>query len=117
MIYLASPYTHARVEVMQERYELALKATYWLATTQPEPVYSPIVHWHNVAAKFNLPRDAEWWKATNFSMIRRCQAVSVLCIQGVGDSKGCYGEVELAEYLMMPVNYVNVRGEEVACPW
>lgn len=117
MIYFATPYTHSSKEIMQSRYELALQATYWLATTQPEPVYSPIVHWHNVANTFDLPRDAEWWKSTNFAMVRRCQAMYVLVVNGTYESKGVREEVALAEYLMMPVSFVNIRGEQVDSPW
>ena len=117
MIYLASPYTHPRVSIMEERYKQAMRALFWLSTTQIEPVYSPIVHWHNVAAMYDLPRDAEWWKQTNFAMIRRCQSMMILCVNGTRDSKGCREEYELAQYLMMPVSFINIRGEEESCPW
>lgn len=117
MIYLATPYTHASAAVMQDRYELALQCTYWMTITQPEPVYSPIVHYHNIAVKHDLPRDAEWWKQTNLTHLRACRALAVLVCAGTKESKGCFEEYEFAQYLMMPVQFVNIRGEEVSCPW
>ena len=117
MIYLASPYTHANKAVMQQRYEQAQRCMFWMITTRPDPVYSPIVHFHDFTCKFDLPRDAGWWKATNFNMIRRCNSMAVLVVSGVTTSKGVQEEIELAQYLMMPVEYVNQSGLEVVSPW
>lgn len=117
MIYLATPYTHPSTGVMEERYEQAVKALYWMTVTQIEPVYSPIVHYHPLSIRFDMPRDAEFWKQTNFTHLRACRALAVLVMNGTAESKGCREEFELAQYLMMPTRFINVRGEEVAPLW
>ena len=116
MIYLASPYTHREPMIMQHRYEQVLKCLFWMTTTRPVPVYSPIVHFHDLADKYDLPRDANWWKATNFNMIRKVDTLAVLVIEGTTESKGVQEEIEFARYLMMPVEYVDLQGHSVAEP-
>lgn len=76
-------------------------------------VYSPIVHCHELAQKFSLPTDFEWWKAYNFDMLRRADKFRVLKISGWDESKGVKGESEAARLLQMDRGFVNEEGEDI----
>ena len=94
MIYVASPYTDPDPEVMQLRWEQAVHTVSLLAKCRPSvAIYSPIVHWHLVAVRHNLPRDAGFWWAQNRQMLRRCTQVLVLRLEGWDASKGIAQEL------------------------
>lgn len=103
-IYLASPYTDPSNNIMHQRYLAACKACGHLAG-QNEIVYSPIVHWHNVAQMYQLPKDFEFWKTQDHSMIKLCSKVVVLCIDGWKDSKGVQSEIKFAQTLGKEIVY------------
>lgn len=44
-------------------------------------VYSPIVHWHNVAKTFNLPTDAQFWHEQNTLQLSKSD-IMVISIDG-----------------------------------
>lgn len=106
MIYLASPYSHKDHEVMENRFVAAREACAFL-TKAGKLVYSPIVHWHPVAEAHDLPRDFLFWSKLNFSMIRRCEEVHVLCLNNWNNSLGVSAEIEFAKSAFMNVHYVE----------
>jgi Domain of unknown function (DUF1937) len=97
-IYLASPYSHESSDVMDRRYDEALQATAWLMN-KGVFVYSPIVHCHELAKRYQLPRDFEYWRDYNFSMLAHAGHVNVLSILGLKTSKGVAGEYYRAKRL------------------
>lgn len=104
MIYLASPYTHADPAVMEQRYEDVLEVVASLAASSLV-VYSPIVHFHEVAKKYNLPRDYAFWQIQNIGMLKKADYVMVLRLEGWETSVGICGELEQANALHIPVTY------------
>ena len=60
MIYLASPYSHAKRKVRERRFEMACRATARLIHAG-QPAFSPIVHSHPLV-RFGLPTDWEFWQ-------------------------------------------------------
>lgn len=71
--YLAIPYTGME----QESYEVSLKAVA-IYSKNSVPCYSPIVHMHPVAIKYDMPGDYKFWRLHAETMIRACGAVHVL---------------------------------------
>ena len=74
-------------------------------------VYSPIVHCHEIAAKYALPTDFSYWKGYNIDMIRRCDAFYILTIPGWEESKGVTGELTFAQSAGLEIVYVNEEGK------
>lgn len=108
LIYLASPYTDPDHEVMQFRYEQALAHVHEsLATLKHATLYSPVVHYHPVAERYELPRDYEFWKRRNADLICVAKELWVLCLDGWTDSAGVKAEVQYAESIHIPVHYVD----------
>jgi len=96
MIYIASPYTHKNKKVMQNRYE-AVCAFCAQATLTENFVYSPIAHWHPIAIKHLLPRNAEWWKEYNEHFLALASELWVLKLGGWMESEGILREVKFAK--------------------
>lgn len=111
MIYLASPYS-GTLEVMQQRYEKVLHATATFLTNKVW-VYSPIVHCHEQAVRYNMPRDAAFWRAYNKHVIEHGTGVWVLQIPGWEASKGVTDEIGMAKELDKPLCYVSMDHEKV----
>lgn len=93
MIYLASPYSHPDELIRRTRFLLAEE---FVAKHFPEHIYSPIVHYHELAIRHSLPTDFETWRRINFDMIRRADEFWILDIPGWEDSKGVTGETKFA---------------------
>lgn len=92
MIYIASPYTHVSVDLMERRYE-AVRA--FTATLLENRVfcYSPIVHCHDLAKHHNLPKDFDFWQDYNRHMLDRSDKLIIFGLGGWKHSKGVEGEI------------------------
>lgn len=110
MIYVASPYSHKNKIVEEHRFYMA-EAYVYTAMKAGWPAFSPIMYCHNLARKFDLPGDANFWKKFNNSMMRKADAVHVLQIMGWRESKGVQYELMMAEELGIPVISVEMREE------
>jgi len=106
MIYVASPYTHEKEEVMEERYEAVAKFCAE-ATMTGYKVFSPICHWHPIAKKYGLPKQVGYWRDWNMEMLYFCKALWVLTILGYKDSTGILGEVSEAITAKFSIHYVK----------
>ena len=95
MIYLASPYTHDDPAVMQARYEAVCQAAAHFMG-MGHHVYSPIAHSHGIAA-YGLPTEWKFWQALDEDMIRRCDEVWVVMLDGWDESRGIRAEVAFAQ--------------------
>ncbi len=107
MIYVASPYSHEDPLVRHLRYEAVRD---FVAKAQPmfnDPLYSPIVHWHDAAVFNEMPTNAEFWWRHNSQIIDLCKMVIVLDIDGVDESKGVIQEVGYALGKGIKVEYCN----------
>lgn len=103
--YVASPYTDPDPAVMHERFVLARYYTAW-CLANGEYVYSPIIHCHELACEFQLPRDYAFWRDYNRAMLGGASELRILCIPGHKESTGVRGEVWHARELGMRVKEV-----------
>jgi hypothetical protein len=90
--YIASPYSHPDASVRAQRYEQVLAFCAELLRAEI-PVYSPIVHCHQVALDHSLPTDAQFWLSYNFAMLRPARFLYVYCIPGWNKSIGVTAEI------------------------
>jgi hypothetical protein len=107
-IYLCSPYSHPNAFVREMRYLRTMEELTFMLKGGLH-VYSPIVHCHELAKVSDMPKDAEFWKAYNFTMIAGAEYVNVLMLDGWQTSVGIAGEVEEAKRLNIPVAYFEPR--------
>ena len=109
MIYLASPYSDPDQSVMVRRFEDACEAVAHL-TNSGKTVYSPIVHFHPVAIRHQLPRDFAFWREVNFNMLDRASKLYVLMLDGWRDSVGVQAEIDRAGDNCVFVSMETLRG-------
>jgi Domain of unknown function (DUF1937) len=115
--YLASPYTHPDPAVVLEHYEAALKATNWLLSKRIW-TYSPIVHCHELANRFDLPIHAEYWEEYNRAMLLSAIGLFVLDIPGRKTSRGVIFEWHLARDESIPITLLRPSGRTYTqTPW
>ena len=107
MIYLDSPYSHSDKAVRNERYFAVMKRTAELIN-QGFFVYSPILHNHNMADKYNLSSNFEFWQAFDKHMIDLAEAVYVLKLDGWNTSIGVNYEINYASTKGILVVYFDV---------
>ncbi len=105
MIYIASPYTDPDPEVTQRRYEAVLRYCVHLVQIERVP-YSPVVHFHQMAKHFDLPKDRPYWKKVNATMLRRASHLDVLCLPEWEASTGLREEIADADVMYITVGYV-----------
>ena len=115
MIYLASPYSHPSAEIVFERVKKTEEALGYLVRNG-EHVWSPIIQYHAVAVDYSLPTDAAFWWNINRDFIRRCDEVLVLQLQDWEHSKGVAMELELAQFLEVPIHYITPRSNYARSP-
>lgn len=106
MIYLASPYTHPDFTIMTQRFE-AVEAFTAHAILRRHIIFSPIVHGHALAQKFDMPTDFNFWESYALGMLRASNEIWVLKLEGWQHSKGVNGEILEAQKLNKGITYVT----------
>jgi len=109
MIYLACPYSHPDNNVREHRFKMANRAAAKLMR-EGHIIYSPISHTHPIAVEGDLPLDWAYWQSVDEFYIRLCERVIVLMLTGWESSKGVQAEIEIAQSLDKPVEFVGVEG-------
>jgi len=102
MIYLASPYTN-NINWNFEKTE-AIVAEMMKAGL---PVFSPIVHNHSIAEKYDLPKDYEFWKGYNRAILCKAAQLYILTLPSWEISRGVQDEIAFAKELHIPQMFVH----------
>ena len=119
-VYLASPYSSGipnhwaknwKARIMGERFQANIDAANWLIK-QGYAVYAPIIHWHPVAVKHKLPRDAKFWKSQNDAMLSWCTTFTILKLKGWEKSDGLIQEMKEAMELDKEVILMSLLSKE-----
>lgn len=108
MIYIASPYSHENSNVRHHRYDQVLAYCAHLIN-ENKLVYSPIVHNHPIAEKFELPKGFDFWQQYDYQMVALSKELHVYMIDGWDISKGVDLEVKRALELNIPVFYIEPK--------
>lgn len=104
--YLASPYSHADPQVMENRYVMAMKCVaYYLE--RGIYVHSPIVACHEMAKRFTLPREVNFWLNYNYAMLGRARQLIILTLHGWEDSTGIQLESNFARDNGIPISFIH----------
>jgi hypothetical protein len=104
--YLASPYSHKDPLVREERYLQNVRAYRYLFETEQVVLYSPIIHFHELAKLIELPKGWEYWRVVNEVMLRSSGGLIILQLPGWEDSIGLMCERELAQKMDKPIRYL-----------
>lgn len=109
MIYLASPFWHVDPLVRKTRVLLAAQETVKYMR-QGIHIFSPIVYSGIGLTDYRepvgpLPNEHDFWLSFDLDMMRRCEALWILCIEGWKESRGVRQEEQAAMALGMPMQY------------
>lgn len=107
MIYVASPYSHPSSAMRDYRYRQVEQYTAELLRNRSW-CYSPIVHCHALAQRFELPFTADYWSEYNEHMLERCDSLHVLKLPGWEDSRGVQAEIRY---------WASLGGTPKLVPW
>lgn len=119
MIYLATPYSHPDPQVRHERFFAAVTEAAE-RTARGVLCYSPIAHSHHIAQLLSvIPHDLEAdpgsfdaWRNHSLDMLRRCDSMEVVMMDGWRESIGIAGEIQYAEANGIIVEYAEPLPEE-----
>jgi hypothetical protein len=110
VIYLASPYSHPAAAVKDMRYREACRAAGRLMR-EGHAVFSPIAHSHPIEQHFDgaAIEGHDFWLKQDFAILRHASRLVVLMLEGWDQSYGVGREIELAQALHIPVEYLEPR--------
>lgn len=100
--YLASPYRDSDPDIMEARCNLAQQAAAWLVH-QGFVVYSPIAHWHPIAAEWDETVIRYWEKQDRIMLRDAKEGIIILQIAGWCESQGVNMEIEWALANAQPI--------------
>jgi hypothetical protein len=105
MIYLATPYTTDDPDLLEKRYLIAMDiAQFYLK--QSIPIFSPILHCHEMSKRYNLPGDIGFWKGYDFQMVLASTEVWFGLLPGFSESIGMKYEFSLAKKQNKPTKII-----------
>lgn len=106
LTYLASPYSDPDPGVRDQRFRAACRAAARLMLDGP--VFSPIAHSHPIE-KYGMADKPphEFWMRQDIAVLRHCERLVVLCLDGWDRSRGVNEEVHLAHRLGLTVEYMK----------
>ena len=110
-IFVISPYTHADVEVVEER---VWEADLYVGSLvkQGKVVYSTVSAMHHITKICELPDTWEYWKHHCEQMIYNTYEVHVLCLDGWEESEGVLAEIEIAKMFSKKIQYIKKVGQK-----
>lgn len=108
MIYVASPYSSPDPIIQNRRHQNVANFCA-RGIHKGFLLFSPIVYAHNLAHTHNLPKDANSWMRFNLALLRKCEAVYVVCLDGWMESQGVGVELKVAQTLSIPVAHYELK--------
>jgi len=109
IIYLASPYSHPDERIRHARYRMVCEKAAELMR-KGFLVFSPIAHSHPLV-EFGVPGDWSYWEYYDSEMIRRCDRLVVLMLDGWDSSTGIAAEIVIARDHGLQIDYLEFDGE------
>jgi hypothetical protein len=105
-VYVASPYTHPNPAMRELRF-LKVAQCCAMMLEEGNVVYSPIVHWHEIAKVFGMPKEHHFWLLADSIMLTGSREVSVLMLDGWEESAGVAREIKFAKLIGKPLTYLH----------
>lgn len=114
LIYLAVPYTAHDAGVQMMRYTAVTVMSARLAEHGIDNL-SPITSSHNQQNAIRMPHTWDFWERHDLNLLKRCDEIWVLTIEGWKESKGVQGELEAAKEFGLPIRYIYINQGQLGC--
>lgn len=106
MIYIAAPYGNASDDVIECRiYKVEKYLAYLMSTGQN--AISPLLMHHVLDKGFTLPTDFKFWGNFCLSLLKNCDKMIVLKLDGWVESRGVKEEVDFCYENNIPVEFME----------
>ena len=117
VIYLATSYSHPEAAKRAARAQLASQCAGWLMG-KGWPVLSPLSMGHIICSECpDLEADFATWREPCLRMLEMSDAVAVLLLDGLRESKGLSAEIDHARKLGIPLNQIKLGSKEDGEPF
>lgn len=108
MNYLAGPYHSVHSHIKERRYnQLTFVAAQLMK--RGEVIFSPITHCHYLAQEHASFEGPDFWLTQDLAILRRCDKLLVLQLDGWENSVGLKREIEFATEHNIPVEYISLE--------
>jgi hypothetical protein len=104
--YLASPYTSVLRSEREKRYVAACKAAAKLMQSGLA-IFAPIAHSHPIEQHFAEPEGFDFWMAQDLPILQGADKLIVLKLPGWKKSRGVAREIQEAQEIGMPIEYIE----------
>ena len=118
MIYIAGPYSEFNdLMLMNDRAHMHGVFAIDCAVAG-HIVYSPIAAWHHLSFGRGLPMTQEFWRRMSLGILRHCEQLWILRLEGWGKSSGLRYEIPFADSCGIPTRYFDwgTYREEIGIP-
>ena len=110
--FVSSPYNHNSVSVRSAHFEDVCKVCAHFAAELRMIVYSPIVHWHPIAAIYDLPKGHEYWKEADETMLSKAREMIIIHMEGTEESAGIENETRFCNQNNIPIRHFSLKKME-----
>jgi hypothetical protein len=107
LVYLASPYSAPTKRQKTRRFHQVCEKAAELME-QGELVFCPIAHSHPIEVYgMEDSKSGDWWLKQDFAILEKCSKMYVYKMPGWDKSYGIKREIEYAQALGIPVEYID----------
>ncbi len=108
LTYIAAPYSHEDPEVVKQRMEIIYGVMAFFSKEKNMHVTTPLFM-HELVERRPMPSDFEFWQTYCLNLLKRCDRMVVLKIDGWEKSSGVAGEIEFCKMNNIPVDYWDIN--------
>lgn len=105
-IFVAGPFNHPDQNVKDARVRAIAEYCVRMFNEHKNPI-SALLMGLSFAAHGNLSTDTKTWETFSGTMVRGCDELHVLMMEGWEESSGVKLEIEIAQHLGIPVRYIE----------
>lgn len=110
MAYIAAPYSHPDPSIIEARMEEFADFMSLLMSLEIHAI-SPLMN-HPYLGRRRTPGTYDYWEPYSRNLLRRCDALIVIDMDGTWESKGVLDEIKMAIEYGLPVFVVRSDGRE-----
>lgn len=107
MIYIAAPYSAKDKEIVKQRVKKVCEYSADLLTKRISCI-SPITLGTGILTEANLPTDFEFWQHLSYDLLKLCDTLHVLKLEGWDESIGVQAEIKYAIENNISIEYIEV---------
>lgn len=110
LVYLAAPYNSHDLKIIQKRME-TIYGVISRFIKDDVHIVTPLFM-HEVVKRYDIAGDYLFWERYCLNILKRCDKMVVLCLDGWEDSLGVQGEIEFCSSHNIPYTLLEANFED-----